>query len=115
MHNTNGVVDQTVEIFWKLVSKIDFRNRRFCPINALDVWKTYVCQSAVFKMKQVKSKNRNRMAVETLDESHRLANTGSRDEHWTGLGLDWIRTMTNFVEFGLDPDCKLLHKFRIRK
>jgi len=37
-----------------------------------------------------------------------------RDEHWTGLGLDWIRTMMTFVEFGLDPDCKSLHKFRIR-
>jgi len=37
-----------------------------------------------------------------------------RDEHWTRLGLDWIRTMTNFVELGLGPDCKLLHKFRIR-
>jgi len=30
----------------------------------------------------------------------------ARDEHWTGIGLDWIRTVTNFVEFGLDPDCK---------
>jgi len=38
----------------------------------------------------------------------------SRDEHWTGLGLDWIRTMTNFLEFELDPDCKMLHKFGIR-
>ena len=38
----------------------------------------------------------------------------NRDEHWTGLGLDWIRTMTNFDEFGLDPACKLLQKFRIR-
>jgi len=36
------------------------------------------------------------------------------DEHWSGLGLDWIRTMTNFVDFGLDPNCQLLHKFRIR-
>ena len=26
------------------------------------------------------------------------------------IGLDWIRAMTNFVEFGLDPDCKLLQK-----
>jgi len=34
-----------------------------------------------------------------------------RDEHWTGLGLDWIRTMTDFV--GFDLDCKLLQKFRI--
>jgi len=22
-----------------------------------------------------------------------------RDEHWTGLGSDWIRTVANFVEF----------------
>jgi len=27
----------------------------------------------------------------------------------TWIGLDWTRTMTNFVEFGLDPDCKLLY------
>jgi len=27
----------------------------------------------------------------------------SRDEHWTGLGLNWIRSMTVFVTFGLDP------------
>jgi len=38
----------------------------------------------------------------------------TRDEHWTGLALDWIRTMTTFVDFGLDPDCKMLHKFGIR-
>ena len=38
----------------------------------------------------------------------------TRDEYWTGLGLDWTRTMPNFVEYGLDPGCKLLHKFRIR-
>jgi len=31
-----------------------------------------------------------------------------KDEHWTGLGLDWIRTIANFVEFGLDPNCKSL-------
>jgi len=37
-----------------------------------------------------------------------------RDKHWTGLGSDWIRTMTTFVDFGLDLDCKLLQKFRIR-
>ena len=32
----------------------------------------------------------------------------------TGLGLDWIRAMSYFVESGLDPGCKLLHKFRIK-
>jgi len=31
-----------------------------------------------------------------------------KDEHWTGLGLDWIRPIANFVEFGLDPNCKSL-------
>jgi len=31
-----------------------------------------------------------------------------------GLDLDWIRTMPNFVESGLEPDCKLFHKFKIR-
>jgi len=25
-----------------------------------------------------------------------------------GLDLDWIRTIANFVEFGLDPGCKSL-------
>jgi len=37
-----------------------------------------------------------------------------RDEHRTGLGLDWIGTLVNFVNFGLDSDCKMLHEFRIR-
>jgi len=32
----------------------------------------------------------------------------SGDERWTGLGFDWIRTIANFGEFGLDPDCKSL-------
>ena len=69
------MLDQTVEIFCKL-AKIDSETERFCTINALDVWKTYVCKSAVFKMKQVKSKNGNRMSVESLDDSRQLANTG---------------------------------------
>jgi len=29
----------------------------------------------------------------------------NRDQHWNGLGMDCIRTIPNFVEFGLDPDC----------
>jgi len=37
----------------------------------------------------------------------------SRDEHWTGLGLDWIRPMTNFAGFGLEPDWKLPHNLGI--
>jgi len=38
----------------------------------------------------------------------------SRDEHWTGLDLDWILTITNFFDIGLDPDCEMVHKFRVR-
>jgi len=30
-----------------------------------------------------------------------------------GLDLD-LRTMTNFVDFDFDADCKMLYKFRIR-
>jgi len=37
-----------------------------------------------------------------------LSRISGRDEHWTGLGLDWIRTIANFVEFRLDPDSKTL-------
>jgi len=38
----------------------------------------------------------------------------SRDEHWTGLGLDWIRTMRNFVDSVSDSECELLYKFWVR-
>jgi len=31
-----------------------------------------------------------------------------KDEHWTGLGLEWMRTIANFVDIGLDPNCKSL-------
>ena len=27
---------------------------------------------------------------------------------WTGLGLDCIRIIANFIEVGLDPECKSL-------
>jgi len=32
----------------------------------------------------------------------------NRDEHWTGLALDWTRTIANFVGFRLNPGCKSL-------
>ena len=40
------------------------------------------------------------MGITTNDESV---------EPWepeVSIGLDWIRTIANFIEFGLDPDCK---------
>jgi len=39
----------------------------------------------------------------------------SRAEMSTGLGLDWIRTVTNFVDFGLDPDCKWIRTAKCSK
>jgi len=38
---------------------------------------TYVCESTFSMMKQVKSKNRNRMADKTLDDSFPLATTNA--------------------------------------
>ena len=65
----------------------------------MDVWKTYECKSAVFKMKQVKSKNRNRMAVKSLDDSHRLVNTG--------IGLLIEDDSVREVSTGADPASKV--------
>ena len=30
----------------------------------------------------------------------------SKDQHWTGLGLDWIRTITILFRFKVDSDFK---------
>jgi len=76
MHNTNGVRPDCRELLEISQQRHISETKIFCTINALDIWKTYVCKSTVSKMKQVKSKNRNRMADETLDDSRRLANTG---------------------------------------
>jgi len=76
MHNTNGVRPDCRELLEICQQRQISEIKIFCTINALDVWKTYVSKSTVSKMKQVKSKNRNRMADETLDDSRRLANTG---------------------------------------
>ena len=75
MHNTNGVRPDCRELLEISQQRQISENKIFCTINALDVWKTYVCKSTVSKMKQVKSRNRHRMEDETLD-SRRLANTG---------------------------------------
>jgi len=76
MHNTNGVRPDCRELLEVSQQRQISETERFRTVNALIVWKTYVYKSAMFKIKQVKSKNRNRMADETLDDSRRLANTG---------------------------------------
>jgi len=72
MCNTNGVRDRRkllkiCQQRWK--SQIE----RFRTKNARVVWKRTCGESTFSTMKQVKSKNRNRMAGETLDDSLRLA------------------------------------------
>jgi len=54
---------------------------------------TYVCESTFSTMKQVKSKNKNRMASETLDDSLRLAtnNTGIEKGTIVSIGLSQWR------------------------
>jgi len=76
MHDTNGVGQDCWELLEISQQGQISETKIFCTINALDVWKTYVCKITVSKMKQVKSKNRNRMAGETLNNSCQLANTG---------------------------------------
>ena len=76
MHNTNGVRPDCRELLEISQQRQISETKIFCTINALDVWKTYVCKSTVSKMKQVKSTNKNRMADETLDDCRRFANTG---------------------------------------
>jgi len=44
-------------------------------------------------------------SVQELCLINGLLATVVREEHWTGLGLDWIRTMINFVDLGLDRNC----------
>jgi len=61
---------ETAENFWKLVSKERFlKLKHFAPKIHFMFGNTYVCESTLYTVKQVKSKNRNRMADEILDDS----------------------------------------------
>ena len=61
--------------FWKLVSKDRCTKLTDFALTCTRCLKThaYVCESQFSTMKQVKFKNRNQIAQETLDDSHRLA------------------------------------------
>ena len=83
------MVLEAVESFWKLVSKDRFQKLKDFALKMYSVFRiTYMCESIyIFFMKQVKFKNTNRMAAETLNDSLRLANTGNDKEmivlsHW---------------------------------
>jgi len=64
---------------WKLVSKDRFRKLKDFPLTIPstfgNIYSTYVCESTFSTTKQVKFKNRNSMAEETLDDRPRRATT----------------------------------------
>jgi len=65
---------ETVENFWKLVSKDIFPKLKDFSLKMHSMFpNTYTCESTFSTMKQVKSKNRNRMADKTLGDSSQLA------------------------------------------
>ena len=68
--------NETQECFWKLVSKDRFPKLKDFALKMHSMFgSTYVCESTFSTMKQIKSKNRNRMVNETLENSLRLATT----------------------------------------
>jgi len=65
---------EIVESFWKLVSKDRFPKLKDFATKMHSVFgNTHMCESTFSTMKQVKSKNRNRIAKATLNDSLRLA------------------------------------------
>ena len=64
------------ERFWKLVSKDKFPKLKDFALKMHSMFgSTYVCESTFFNMHLVKSRNRNRMANQTLNNCLRLATT----------------------------------------
>jgi len=67
---------EIAESFWKLVSKYSFPELKNFALKMHSTFRsTYVCESTFSTMRQVKSKNRNRMADKTQDDILRLAAT----------------------------------------
>ena len=70
--------NETQKILWKLVSKdkfpklIDFALKMHSMFGS-----TYVCESTFSTMKLVKSRNKNRMVNQTLDNCLRLSTTST--------------------------------------
>ena len=73
MCNSNGVRDCRELLDITVVSKNRFLKLKNFALKMHSMFGcTYVCESTFSTMKQVKSKNRNQMADETLDDSLRL-------------------------------------------
>ena len=91
MYNTNGVRDCRYN-YCKFISKDRFPKLKDFALKCfrcLEIHR-YVCESTFSTMKQVKFKNRNRMANETLDACLRLAaaNSGIDKERQCQRSLD---------------------------
>ena len=68
--------NETQERFWKLVSKDKFPKLKDFALKMHSMFEsTKVCESAFSTMQPVKSRNRNQMANQTLDNGLRLATT----------------------------------------
>ena len=62
--------------FWKLVSKNKFHELKDFALKMHSMFgSTYVCKSTFSTMKLVKSRNKNRIINQTLDNCLRLSNT----------------------------------------
>ena len=70
----------------------------------------YRCLHRLELLRQIQDVHSGPVANRKANSNNRLIEftllTLGKDEHWTRLRLDWIRTITNFRGFGLDPDCK---------
>ena len=68
--------NETQKRFWKLVSKDKFSKLKDFALKMHSMFRsTYVCESAFSTMKLVKSRNKNRMVNQTLDNCLRLSTT----------------------------------------
>ena len=72
IYNANGVRDCRELLEIRQQRKIS-QTERFRSKNALIFGSIYVCESTFSTMEYIESKNRSRMAAETLDDSLRLA------------------------------------------
>ena len=73
--------NETQKRFWKLVSKDKFPKLKDFALKMHSMFgSTYVCESTFSTMKLIKSRNKNRMVNQTLDNCLRLSTTSIDDD-----------------------------------
>jgi len=83
-------------------SSYEIGKSRFCTVLAKTRIKNLVVPK-IFMKKNVKNDSCHRFYL--IWRRYGLTEVCCRDEHWTGLGLDWIHTIANFAPIGMDPGC----------